>query len=369
MMRSETATSAHILIVDDQDVNVLLLEDLLREAGYTNLRSVTDPRLALPTCVDFKPDLILLDLHMPHMDGFVLLERMKPLITEGTYLPILILTADITQEAKQRALSMGAKDFLTKPFDATEVLLRIGNLLETRTLHVQLRDENRSLEQKVRARTRDLEEARIEILARLAKASEFRDDITGRHTHRVGELAARLAAGIGLSGEEVELIRLAAPLHDVGKIGIPDHILLKPAALTSKEFEVMKTHTTIGAEILSGSQVPLLILAREIAFTHHEQWDGHGYPRGLSGQAIPLPGRIVAVADAYDSMTNDRPYRKARPVREAFETLRRGAGVQWDKLVVETFEDISGAQDSVHAVEPLGLDGTSSAKKPQSFYR
>lgn len=155
----------------------------------------------------------------------------------------------------------------------------------------------------------------------------------------------------------------------MGKIGISDNILLKPAALTPDEFEIMKTHTTMGAEILSGSQVPLLILAREIAFTHHEQWDGRGYPRGLKEQAIPLPGRIVAVADAYDAMTNDRPYRKARPVAEALETLRRGAGGQWDKSVVEIFEDISRARRSVHSINPLRSPVTSPSKNPQPFPR
>ncbi len=319
--------------------------------------------------VDSKPDLILLDLHMPHVDGFAFLERIKPLIGEGDYLPILVLTADITQEAKKRALSLGAKDFLTKPFDTTEVLLRVRNLLETRALHLQQADENMRLEHKVRERTQDLEEARIEILARLARAAEFRDDITGKHTHRVGELAARLATGIGLPREEVEMIRLAAPLHDVGKIGISDNILLKPGPLTTDEFEVMKTHTTIGAEILSGSQVPLLILAREIAFTHHEQWDGRGYPPGLREHAIPLPGRIVAVADACDSMTNDRPYRKALPVQEALETLRRGAGGQWDNSVVEAFEDMSRARESGHPLNPLDAAVLSPSKRTQPFYR
>lgn len=337
-MDDEALKSAQILIVDDQDVNILLLEEILREAGYTKLRGVTDPRRALPSFVDCKPDLILLDLHMPYLDGFAIMERLKPLVEGGAYLPILVLTADVTQEAKQLALSMGAKDFLTKPFDATEVLLRIQNLLETRFLHLQIQDENLILEDRVRQRTRDLEEARIEILARLAKAAEFRDDITGKHTYRVGELAAHLATRLGLPPADVELIRLAAPLHDVGKIGIPDHILLKPAALTSDEFEVMKTHATIGAEILSGSRVPLLILAKEIAFTHHEQWDGHGYPRGLEGEAIPLAGRIVSVADAYDTMTNDRPYRKARSAQEALDTLRRGVGSQWDETIVGVFE-------------------------------
>jgi len=329
---------ARILIVDDQEANVRLLEGILRRAeGYTNIRSTTDPREVLRHYAEFWPDLILLDLHMPHVDGFEVMDALRPFVPAGAYLPILVLTADVTPEAKQRALSGGARDFLTKPFDATEVGLRIRNLLETRFLHLMLQHQNEMLEERVRERTRDLEAARIEVLERLAAAAEYRDDMTGKHTQRVGEIAAVLAKTLGVPAAELDLIRRAAPLHDVGKIGIPDMILLKPGPLTPEEFEVMKTHTTIGARILSGSQFPLLKLAEEIALTHHERWDGTGYPQGLKGEAIPLAGRIVAVADTYDAMTSDRPYRKALPSKEALRVLRDGAGTQWDGSMVEAF--------------------------------
>jgi putative two-component system response regulator len=273
------------------------------------------------------------------------MEALRPLIPAATYLPVLVLTADITPKARQRALAGGAKDFLTKPFDPTEVLLRIGNLLETRTLHLKLQDRNRILEAKVSARTEDLEEAQIEILERLALVAEYRDDLTGRHTQRVGQAAGQLAAGLGLPDDQVALIRRAAPLHDVGKIVIPDHLLLRPTELAPEEFEMLKAHTTIGARILSGSRFPVLQLGAEIALAHHERWDGKGYPHGLKGEAIPLPARIVAVVDAFDEMINDRPYRKALAQPQVLEILARGGGSQWERRLVETFA-------SIHAPAP-----------------
>ena len=357
MMQADRLSAARIVIVDDEPANVRLLERILQHAGYTDLTSTTDPRDALALCKETEPDLILLDLHMPHVDGFAVMAELRPLLVDDNYLPILVLTADITPEAKQRALSGGAKDFLTKPIDPPEVLLRIKNLLDTRFLHLQLQNQNLILEEKVRVRTRELEEAKLEILNRLARAAEFRDDATGEHTRRVGETAAALAGALGLPAAEVELIGRAAPLHDVGKIGIPDAILLKPGRLTIEEFEVMKTHTTIGAEILAGSRFPLLQLAQEIALTHHERWDGAGYPRGLKGEAIPLVGRVVAVADAFDAMTHDRPYRKALSTPEAWEILWEGAGAQWDGGLVEALAStqaaVKGDADGV-ALSPTG---------------
>src|SRR3989304_5604399 len=308
-MLDDQLKDASILVVAGEGSNVLLLKRLLQQAGYTNVRSTTDPREAVPLYNAAPPDLILLDLHMPYIDGFAVMELLAPQIAAGTYLPILVLTADITPEAKRRALAIGAKDFLNKPFDHTEVLLRIRNLLETRHLHRQLQDQNRLLEEKVRERTLELEEARIEILERLAIAAEYRDDATGQHTRRVGQAAALLARAIGLPETQVELIRRAAPLHDIGKIGIPDGILLKPGPLTAEEFEILKAHTSTGARILSGGRVPPLPCAEEIALTHHERWDGTGYPWGLRGEQIPLSGRIVAVAEAFDALTRDGPCR------------------------------------------------------------
>jgi putative two-component system response regulator len=334
MIPAETLFQASILIVDDQRPNVRLLERILEQAGYVTVRGTTDPRQVAELFDEIQPDLVLLDLHMPYMDGFAVMEALSPRIPAGTYFPILVVTADITPEAKRRALSAGARDFLNKPFDTTEVLLRIKNLLETRFLHLQLQNQNQELEAKVRSRTRELEQTQIEILQRLAQAAEFRDDDTGQHTQRVGQLAARLARGLGLPEQQVELIRLAAPLHDLGKIGIPDHILLKPGRFTPAEYEHMKTHAMIGARILSGSRYPLLRIAEEIAYAHHERWDGSGYPQGLARDAIPLTGRIVAVADTFDALTHERPYKHAWSVAEALHEIARQSDDKFDSQVV-----------------------------------
>jgi putative two-component system response regulator len=257
-------------------------------------------------------------------------------IADASYLPILMLTGDDTPEAKRDALSRGAKDFLNKPFNSDEVLLRIGTLLETRFLYLQIQSQNQILEAKVRDRTRELEAAQIEIIERLARAAEFRDDNTGQHTARVGQMAALIAKQIGLPDSEVSLIRRAAPLHDVGKIGIPDSILLKLGKLTKEEFEIVKTHTTIGARILSGSHFTILRLAEEIALTHHERWDGNGYS-GIVGDAIPLAGRIVAVADVFDALTQKRPYKAAWPVGDAIAEIERQRSRQFDPALVDAF--------------------------------
>ncbi|OFW07318.1 MAG: two-component system response regulator [Acidobacteria bacterium RIFCSPLOWO2_02_FULL_67_36] len=327
--------NARILIVDDEPANIEVLRRLLERAGYHRIETTTDPRETEPLYVRLRPDLILLDLHMPEMDGLEVMDQLNQ-IAEASYLPILVLTGDISQEAKQEALSRGAKDFLSKPFDNHEVLLRIATLLETRFLYLQIQSQNQMLEAKVRERTRELEAAQIEIIERLARAAEFRDDNTGRHTERVGQMAALIAKQMGLPDPQVSLIRRAAPLHDVGKLGVPDSILLKPGRLTDDEFALVKTHTVIGARILSGSRFPILRLAEEIAFNHHERWDGSGYA-GLSGDAIPLGGRIVAVADVFDALTQTRPYKAAWPVGEATAEIDRQRGRQFDPALVDAF--------------------------------
>jgi putative two-component system response regulator len=327
--------NARILIVDDEAANVELLRRLLERAGFSRIESTNDAREAADLYVKFRPDLILLDLHMPHRDGLEVMDELNQ-IAEASYLPILMLTGDDTQEAKREALSRGAKDFLNKPFHSDEVLLRIGTLLETRFLYLQIQSQNQILEAKVRDRTRELEAAQIEIIERLARAAEFRDDNTGQHTERVGQMAALLAKGMGLPDPQVSLIRRAAPLHDVGKIGIPDAILLKLGKLTADEFLIVKTHTTIGARILSGSRFTILRLAEEIALNHHERWDGDGYA-GLVGADIPLAGRIVAVADVFDALTQKRPYKAAWPVDDAMAEIDRQRGKQFDPALVDAF--------------------------------
>jgi putative two-component system response regulator len=326
---------ARILIVDDEEQNVALLRRMLERAGFGRVESTVDARQVADLYVRFRPDLILLDLHMPHMDGLAVLDQLNQ-IAEASYLPILMLTGDLSQGAKREALSRGAKDFVSKPFHTDEVLLRISTLLETRFLYLQIQSQNQMLEAKVRERTRELEAAQIEIIERLARAAEFRDDNTGHHTERVGQMAALLAKKIGLPDTQVSLIRRAAPLHDVGKIGIPDSILLKLGKLTPDEFALVRTHTTIGARILSGSRFPILRLAEEIAFNHHERWDGGGYA-GIAGEAIPLAGRIVAVADVFDALTQQRPYKAAWPVGEAVAEIARQRGRQFDPALTDAF--------------------------------
>jgi putative two-component system response regulator len=327
--------NARILIVDDEASNVEILRRILSRFGFSRVESTTDSREAAALYVRHRPDLILLDLHMPHLDGLDVMAQLNQ-IAEATYLPILILSADVTPEARQEALSRGAKDFVNKPFQQDEIILRIKTLLQTRQLYLQIQSQNQLLEAKVRERTKALEEAQIEIVERLAVAAEFRDDNTGQHTQRVGQLAALVARQLGLPDSQVTLIRRAAPLHDVGKIGVPDAILLKFGKLTTEEFAVVKTHTLIGARILSGGKFPLLRLAEEIAFNHHERWDGDGYT-GIPAAEIPLAGRIVAVADVFDALTQQRPYKEAWPVPQAITEIDRQRRHQFDPEVVDAF--------------------------------
>jgi putative two-component system response regulator len=348
MINIKSLTTSRILIVDDSPSNVLLLEGILQEEEYNNCQSITDSRKTVAAFLDYQPDLILLDLQMPYLDGFEVMRQLRAHIPEGAFVPILVLTANITAEAKLRALTEGAADFVTKPFDASEIILRIRNLLHARFLHMELQDQNQFLEQRVRQRTLELEDTQVEILERLALAAEYRDDDTGQHTKRVGQTAAQIARALDLSATHVELIRRAAPLHDVGKIAIPDSILLKPGKLTPQEFNQMKTHTTLGAKMLSGGRFPLLQQAEEIALTHHERWDGTGYA-GLRGEAIPIGGRIVSVADVFDALTHERPYKKPWLLDEALQEVRDQRGKQFDPRVVDAF--LKAFQQSVIELE------------------
>ena len=328
-----------ILIADDDPAVVRVLTRILRRAGFERVLSTTDSSAVVDQFEAHEPDLLLLDLSMPGPDGFEILRRLSDLVSPEVYVPILVLTGNVSAEARQKALAGGAKDFLTKPFDVPEVLVRIDNLLETRRLHLQISHQNRILEERVRERTRSLEEARLDVLARLARAAEFRDDETGEHTRRVGDLSARLASRLGLPAEEAETLRLTAPLHDVGKIGIPDSILLKPGALSPAEWEIMRTHVTIGAQLLADSPWPLLKYAREISLHHHEWWDGSGHPMGLRGSDIPVAARIVSVADVFDALSHDRTYRPAWPLEKVLDTIRAGSGTQFDPRVVAALID------------------------------
>ncbi len=330
----EKACCGRILIVEDDVLIRRLFEEVLRESGYTELLGIGDPRQVLSVFADFKPDLILLDLGLPYLDGFEVMRQLTSRTPPDSYLPILILTGDLSIEAKERALSMGAKDFVTKPVHPMEVTLRVRNLLETRFLHLRLQHYNQVLEATVRERTARLEETQIEILERLAQTAEYRDDQTGEHTRRVRQLTGFLASALGLPPAESLLVARAAILHDLGKVGIPDSILLKPGGLRADEFDRIKMHTTTGARILSGNRSALLQLAEEIALYHHERWDGKGYAH-LQGESIPLAARIVAVADAFDVMTHSRPYREASTIEEAVAEMERESGKQFEPRIVE----------------------------------
>jgi putative two-component system response regulator len=335
LVRANIAREARILIIDDHQANIEALKRIMRSAGFVSVNSAMDPFAGIALVQSWNPDVVLLDLHMPGLDGFGVLDAIRPLLIDGGYLPVLMLTADSTEETKRRALAGGVKDFLTKPFDAHEVVLRVENLLETRSLYTTVRRQNELLEQRVAERTRELEEAQIEILQRLAAAAEFRDDETGEHTQRVGQLSAELAAELGLPTPQVELIRRAATLHDVGKIGIPDSILRKPGRLTGRERTLMRRHASIGATMLAGGRSELVQTAERIARSHHERWDGKGYPDKHAGECIPIEARIVAVADFFDALTHTRPYRRAWSVERTLAKIVMERGEHFDPRIVD----------------------------------
>jgi len=329
--------AAHIVVIDDEPQNVKLLTTMLHRSGFMTVTGLSDARELPALLVASPPDLVITDLHMPDCDGFGVLDLLTPLINQER-LPVLIITGDGSRDARQQALQRGAKDFVTKPFDLVEVMLRVRNLLESRMLFQDLRKQNRTLLDSAIGSNRELESTRVEMIERLALAAEYRDDQTNQHNLRVGELSARLALRIGQTPEEAGLLRRAAALHDIGKIGIPDALLRKAGPLTESEVRVMRTHTSIGARILGGSHSPLLQLAETVAISHHERFDGTGYPRALTGSDIPICGRIVAVADAFDAITNDRPYRLGRSVGVALEVLREQSGLHYEPRLIHALE-------------------------------
>jgi putative two-component system response regulator len=333
----EELLGSRILVIDDEIQGIEVLTRVLRRAGHTQLKSTTHPEEAAALFREFRPDLVALDLMMPGMDGFAVMAELSAHMEEVGFPPILVLTGDTDEESKKRCLASGAKDHLQKPFDATEAKLRICNLLESHLLYKKVRSQNDELEQRVLDRTLELRAAQLEILERLAQAAEFRDDDTGEHTHRVGSVVAGIGSELGMSNTEVELLERASTLHDVGKIAIPDAILLKPAKLTAEEFTQIKSHTVKGAKMLAGSRFQLLQLAEAIAHYHHENWDGTGYPSGLKADAIPIAARITAVADVYDALTHDRPYKKAWSRSQAVAEIQSLSERKFDPSVVRAF--------------------------------
>jgi putative two-component system response regulator len=323
-----------LLIADDVSHNIELLKRILGRAGYSDYLTTTDGPTVLAEFTAGQPDIVLLDLHMPNTNGIEIIEQIRAASANSVWVPVIVLTGDSSPAARRSCLSAGASDFIGKPYDMAEVTLRVHNLLETRRLHLALVADNDSLEARVLERTQQLAAAQLEVLQRLAIATEKRDDDTGEHTRRVGVLAGDLAERLGLGSGVAELLRTAAPLHDIGKIAIPDAILNKPGRLTPDEYEVMKTHAANGAAILTGGDHELIVAAERIAATHHEHWDGRGYPLGLSGTAIPIEGRITAVADFYDALTHARVYRPAFSHATVIGMVEAGAGSQFDPEVV-----------------------------------
>jgi putative two-component system response regulator len=338
--RQRSLCGMRIVVVDDEQANTALLAGLLKRWHFTSVVAITDPTRVVDAFEELVPDLLLLDINMPVLNGFDVMGLLDRWTHGSTPVPVLILTADVTDETKHQALRLGARDFLTKPFDPEEVRLRVSNLLEMRQLQLQLKTHGDDLEARVQTRTHQLELARVDLIHRLALAAEYRDDDTHQHAQRIGHTAALLAIGLGLPSRTVERIRLAAPLHDIGKIAIPDSILLKPGKLTAEEFETIKSHTLIGARILGGSRSQLLRTATEIAVSHHERWDGSGYPNGLAGDAIPLAGRLVAVADVFDALVHRRPYKQPWPIDEATAEIVSQSSRHFDPAIVEEFTNL-----------------------------
>ncbi len=329
-------SEAKILVVDDEPGNVRVLERLLRGSGFKNITSTSNGYASLELYRTYQPDLLLLDIKMPEFNGFDVMEALSA-GNQNDYLPILVLTAQMDHNTRLEALKAGAKDFIQKPFDIGEMLARIQNILEVRLLHKAVRDQNKNLEEKVQMRTLELQNSRIEIIHRLGRAAEYRDNETGMHVIRMSKFSERIAREIGLDDKTCMLILHSSPMHDVGKIGIPDNILLKPGKLNSEEWTVMKTHSEIGAKILSGSNSELMQMGETIARFHHEHWDGSGYPQGLKGEDIPLEARIVTVCDVFDALTSERPYKKAWPVEDAVKEMKKLRGTLFDSELLDVF--------------------------------
>ena len=349
-----------ILIVDDEPLNIEVVRRYLEIGGYQNLISTDHAGQALPMMGLNRPDLVLLDIHMPQINGLEILAAIRS-DESLCRTPVIILTGNSDPDTKLIALQAGATDLLPKPVHSEELLARLGNVLKVKAYQDRLYRHSEELEEAVRRRTSELEASRLDVIHCLARAAEFRDDDTGQHVIRVGRYARVIAERLGFSPRELDIIEPAAQLHDVGKIGIADAILLKPGKLTPEEFEMMqkhcgfgkkiaepvsdreavllRNHTDIGARIMNTCSSPILEMAQRIALTHHERWDGTGYPLGLAGEDIPLEGRITAVADVFDALSSKRPYKPAFPLQKCFAIMAEGRGTQFDPDILDAFFD------------------------------
>lgn len=349
-----------ILVVDDEEMNRDLIEALLEDFGHEAELAEGGEEALAKLNLDF--DLVLLDVMMPGMDGFEVARHIRE-NPDTKDLPIIMVTALSDKEDRLRAVEAGANDFVAKPVDITELRVRMDSLLNMKEARDDLKGYMEKLEETVFDRMSDLREALVKMsdaqrktnrayldtIERLGIAAEYKDEDTARHIFRMSNYCAVLARGMGLPPDEVQTILRASPMHDVGKIGIPDAILLKPGKLTGEECNVMKTHAEIGRRILDGSDSELLKAGAIIAILHHEKWDGSGYPKGIAGEEIPLWGRICAVADVFDALTSKRPYKDAFPNEKAYAILKESSGGHFDPGVVEVFfehlEEILAIQD------------------------
>lgn len=313
---------ARILIVDDVPANIRLLERLLTNEGY-HVQGVSSGADALKAIASTPPDLVLLDVMMPHMNGFEVTEQLKSADTTS-HIPVILVTAADDKDVHVKGLAAGAEDFLTKPIKTPELLLRVRNLLRLKDNHDTLEQHRDLLERRVNERTEALHHSYRDSIYLLTQAAELRDNETGLHIKRISHYCQALAASLGLDKDFQEQIFFASAMHDIGKIGIPDAILLKQGPLTAEEWQVMRTHTTLGAEILTGSTSSYIVMGKDIALSHHERWDGSGYPHGLAGEDIPLAARIMSVCDVYDALRSQRPYKKPSDHIKALKVLLVG---------------------------------------------
>lgn len=355
---NDQTRKAGIMIIDDESYNVLVVRKFLQHAGYENFVTTTESPQAVDLMKRDLPDIVLLDIMMPEVSGIDILRVMK-ITPDLSTIPVIILTASPDPALKTKALELGATDFLAKPVDPSELVLRVKNVLAAKTHFDMLAKYSVELERKVAERTRELEASRRHIIFCLARASEFRDNDTGHHVIRVGKYAGAIARELGYSPSQVEALEQAAQLHDVGKIGIPDAILHKPGKLDPDEYDFIKKHagygkqiiecmpdgewqnlqhhTKLGGQLLDVKTEPIMRMASRIALTHHEWWNGAGYPLGLAGEDIPIEGRITAIADVYDALSSARPYKKPFPREQCFEMLEENRGTQFDSRVLDAF--------------------------------